>query len=148
MTGYSNRFIHKTLERRNQAPQNNERPISTAKIPYVKGLSERVCGILKDFKIRGVMRTQTLKDVLSHPKDAVPMGQKTGVIYKVACSVCPKVYIGETKRRLDDRVAEHKEACTKIALHEKSALGEHKYDSNHEPNWASIQIIDSQEHDI
>ena len=76
MNGYSNRFIHKTLERRNQTPQNNERPISTAQIPYVKGLSERVCGILKDFKIRGVMRTQTLKDVLSHPKDAVPMGQK------------------------------------------------------------------------
>ena len=48
---------------------------------------------------------------------------------------------------MDDRIAEHKEACTKIALHEKSALGEHKYDSNHEPNWASIQIIDSQEHD-
>ena len=147
MNGYSNRFIHKTLERRNQAPQNNERSISTAQIPYIKGLSERVCGILKDFKIRGVMRTQTLKDVLSHPKDAVPMGHKTGVIYKVACSGCPKVYIGETKRRLDDRIAEHKEACTNIALHEKSALGEHKYDSNHEPNWANVQIIDSQEHD-
>ena len=147
MNGYSNRFIQNTLGRRNQVPQNNERPISTAQIPYIKGLSEKICSTLKDFKIRGVMKTQTLKDILSHPKDTVPMGEKTGVIYKVACSGCPKVYIGETKRRLNDRITEHKEACTKISLHEKSALGEHKYNSDHEPNWASIQIIDSQEHD-
>ena len=146
MNGYSNQFINKTLSKRSAKPRNEEnKPKATVRIPYIKGLSEKISRILKDFNIRGVMKTQTLKDSLSRPKDKIKFEDRTGVIYQIPCNDCSKVYIGETKRRLAVRLAEHKESCTDITKHEKSAIGEHRYETDHQPNWEGVKILDSQE---
>ena len=40
----------------------------------------------------------------------LPTELSSGVVYQVPCS-CGKVYIGETIRRLETRIKEHKDAC-------------------------------------
>jgi len=51
------------------------------------------------------------------------------VVYRIPYS-CGEAYIGETVRRLEARVKEHRDACQKGAL-EKSALAEHAWMSHH-----------------
>ena len=47
----------------------------------------------------------------SHLQGPMPVIYKKGVIYRVPCQDCPKVYIGETGRKLDTRLTEHKRHC-------------------------------------
>ena len=42
----------------------------------------------------------TLRHQLVRPKDPVPIDQRTGVIYQIPCSECPKVYVGQSGRTL------------------------------------------------
>ena len=46
------------------------------------------------------------------------------VVYSIPCS-CGKVYIGETTRRLGQRMNEHQDACRKGE--KKSAVAEHAW---------------------
>ena len=62
------------------------------------------------------------------------------VVYRVPCS-CGEAYIGETVRRLETRVKEHREACQKGAL-EKSALAEHAWMNHHPIKWEEVSVID------
>ena len=60
-----------------------------------------------------------------------------GVVYQIPCQ-CGKVYVGETQRetqrRLETRVKEHRDACSKGHT-EKSAIAEHQWDQQHRANW-------------
>ena len=56
---------------------------------------------------------------------------------------CSNVYIGETKRRLETRLKEHKDACTRC-LTDKSAVtvAEHAWTNDHPINWAETKILE------
>ena len=45
---------------------------------------------------------------LVHLKDCTPIRQRAGVAYRIPCSSCEKVYIGQTVRTLDHRLKEHR----------------------------------------
>ena len=63
-------------------------------LPYISGLLETVKRNLRPLDIRVAFRPHsTLKRQLVHLKDPVPMDQRTGVVYQIPCSECPKVYI-------------------------------------------------------
>ena len=49
--------------------------------------------------------------------------QSKNIIYKISCEKCDFVYIGETRRRLQDRAAEHKGYVTRPVL--SQPVGEH-----------------------
>ena len=56
-------------------------------------------------------------------KDPLPKEKLAGVVYQIPCQ-CGKVYVGETQRRLETRVKEHRDdrdACNK-GYTEKSAM--------------------------
>ena len=57
----------------------------------------------------------TLRQVLVHPEDKVEKQKKAGVVYKIPCSQCEKVYIGETGRQLGTRITEHRKEAEKIS---------------------------------
>ena len=48
--------------------------------------------------------------ILRKPKDKFSKELSTGVIYKINCKNCDKVYIGQTSRALRSRTREHKRA--------------------------------------
>ena len=56
-------------------------------IPYVRGVSESIRRILSPLGIRVCYKPfQTLKQMLSHPKDPVPDLQRRDVVYKIPCA--------------------------------------------------------------
>ena len=72
----------------------------------------------------------TLRAQLSRVKDKLPPSTSSCVAYSIPCS-CGKVYIGETTRRLEQRISEHQDACRK----EKFAVTEHAWKEHHPIQW-------------
>ena len=54
----------------------------------------------------------TLRSLLTKVKDPLPKEKLAGVVYQIPCQ-CGKVHVGETQRRLETRVKEHRDACNK-----------------------------------
>ena len=123
-------------------------------IPYISGVSEKVARILKKKQVNTAMRPHTtLKGLLVHPKDKTD--PKEGV-YCIECNNCDKVYVGETKRALKTRVAEHKKdvqdhekmkAYTRNSRKEsmserhKSAITDHVLQENHTIKWDKAKMV-------
>ena len=70
----------------------------------------------------------------------LPPDLQSKVIYKVPCS-CGKAYIGETTRRLETRLKEHKDACIKQVT-DKSAIAEHAWNSHCPIKWEEASVLD------
>ena len=77
---------------------------------------------------------------LTRVKDKLETSKNSSVVYKITCS-CERVYIGETVRRLEQRITEHKDACKK-GKERKSALAEHSWQHQHPILWNQATIID------
>ena len=82
----------------------------------------------------------SLRSMLTKVKNPLMMVKQAKVVYRILCS-CGEVYIGETVRRLDARVKEHRDACQKGAL-EISALGEHAWKNHHSIKWQEVSVVD------
>ena len=146
--GYPNGMVrkYKVQEQRESEMDDNEedenKPLATAKIPYVKGLSEEIRRILGKYSIRTVFRTtQTLGRILTEVKDPTPLEERPGIVYKIKC-ICGDFYIGETGRSLTTRVKEHKAAC-RLAAFERSAVAEHAWKAGHEIEWDDVEVLDA-----
>ena len=109
-------------------------------IPYIQGTSEKVRRILNGAGIKVAMRpVRTIGQILPSPKDPHNPEEKSCVVYQVLCSDCNFVYIGQTKRDLKSRLAEHKLAI-KNQEPEKSALCEHYVRFDHLIDWINSKI--------
>ena len=82
----------------------------------------------------------TLCSLLTRVKDPLPKEKLAGVVYQIPCQ-CGKVYVGETQRRLETRVKEHRDACNKGDTG-KSAIAEHQWDQQHQVNWEDTRVLD------
>ena len=87
--GYPSGFVHRHSD--NMAPRRREDdqglPRTSLTLPYISGLSETVRRVLRPLDIKMVFRPlHTLRHQLVHPKDPVPMDQRTGVVYQIPCS--------------------------------------------------------------
>ena len=103
-------------------------------IPYVAGMSEDIRHVCRKFNIRVVFKSRrTLRSMLTKVKDTLPLGKQSNVVYRIPRS-CGQVYIGETKRRLETRLKEHRDAC-KRGMIEKSAVAEHVWENHHPIDW-------------
>ena len=63
-----------------------------------------------------------------------------GVIYKINCKNCDKVYIGQTSRALRSRTREHKKAI--FTGERNSLLTRHCIQINHQFDLDDVKIID------
>ena len=110
-------------------------------IPYVSGVSERIRKACEKFNLKVVFKSgPTLRSLLTRVKDPLPIEKLAGVVYQIPCQ-CGKVYVGETQRRLETRVKEHKDACSKGHA-EKSAIAEHAWDQQHTIDWEDTKVLD------
>ena len=82
----------------------------------------------------------TLRAQLSRVKDKLQTSMSSCVVYSIPCS-CGKVYIGETTRRLEQRISEHQDACRK-GEEKKSAVAEHAWKDHHPIRWQETSVID------
>ena len=93
-------------------------------------------------------RSSQLKTILGSTKDKIENLKCSG-IYKISCSHCDKVYIGQTKRTLETRFKEHISEVTKatkvsekgLTHHFKSKVAEHAFSEQHELSTDDIKIL-------
>ena len=75
--------------------------------------------------------------------DPVPMDQHKGVVYRITCGGCPKVYVGQTRRTLKHRLTEHCRAL-RISDVASSAVAEHALSTGYPVDLSQSEVIDSQ----
>ena len=128
-------------------------------VPYVHSFMEKIQRIFTKHRVATVVQPQsTLTQLLVHPKDKVEKQKKAGVVYKIPCRQCEKVYIGETGRQLRTRITEHRKEAEKISdrnftrstcrvstnEHHKSAITDHVCQNNHLMNWEESEILEQE----
>ncbi len=86
--------------------------------------------VARDFDIKTTFTSgKTLRSYLTKVKDTIPITTESSILYSIPCS-CGKVYIGETTRRLEQRLKEHKDAY-KRGDENVSAIAEHAWQQHH-----------------
>ena len=109
-------------------------------LPYISGISEDIRRVCSRHNLRVVFRPgQTLRTMLSRVKDRLPREKHSKVVYRIPCD-CGKVYIGETTRRLETRLKEHRDAHYKGKT-ETSAVAEHAWNTLHSIQWDDTTIV-------
>ena len=78
--------------------------------------------------------SETLRKLISYPKDRVPTEKRNNVVYQINCQDCSAAYIGETKRSFNQRSKEHQRAITncdteknEIAFHQQHFIQSSAY---------------------
>lgn len=138
---YPKGFVKKHLTQEKRTKEDEGESKGFVILPYIQNVSEKISRILTSYKIKTCMKPhQTLRNVLSRPKDPVEKKHQTGVVYSIPCLDCDVKYVGETKRSLKTREKEHMAA---LRLHhpQKSALAEHALNTGHSIDWTNISII-------
>ena len=59
---------------------------------------------------------KTIRHILPSPRDPYTTEDKSCVVYQIPCSDCDYVYIGQTKRGLKSRLADHRRATSQQRL--------------------------------
>ena len=100
--------------------------------------------------------TNTLKNILVHPKDKKDITEISDAVYDIPCKGCDKSYIGETGRLFGVRLKEHQKDSEKVkdtkytranrkastSEQHKSAITDHVAQENHVIDWEGASILD------
>ncbi len=72
--------------------------------------------------------------------------KQSGTVYQISCSTCEASYIGESSRKLEKRLAEHKSK----AAGNKSAVQEHVHRSknSHKIDWENVKVLEKETRDF
>lgn len=131
-------------------PTSDEQPQklkTTITLPYIQCLSEPIRRLSGSMDIRVRFRANTtLRQILMRPKDPIPHEEPVGVgvVYRIPCKDCPKAYIGQSGRSLVLRLKEHKRAVHNCDTN-ASALVKHAWQEQHQIDWSSAEILDSEQ---
>ena len=126
--------------------QEQNQPKVVVILPYIRHLLESIRRILNPLGIRTCFRPyQTLRRTLVHLKDHIPLQQRSGVVYRIPCRTCTKVYIGQTGHTLEHRVKEHRRALVS-GQSSLSAVAEHAMEEMHDIDWMGATVVDGHPH--
>ena len=142
-----NMVKHSPKQRQNNkknTPQTTQHRTSVS-IPFIKGLTEPVKRIFKQYGIQTYVKpTNTLRQLLCHPKDKAKKELTTGPIYHISCdgsdknNSCQASYIGETERTLKTCFQEH---CRPSSATSEVCRHIHQDCPGHSVSLQSTQIL-------
>jgi hypothetical protein len=150
--GYSHSFLNRCEKERTQTTQNEKQWLSTITIPYMKDSSDAIRRILNSVDIRVAYKSSnTLASKFRSVKDPVDNCQKGDLIYKVSCTDCDRVYIGQTSRAVGIRMDEHSRMSKRVPNNAEarqreainSGIASHVWDTQHEVDFRNPEIISS-----
>ena len=139
---YNADFIRRNIYQPTEADATNRNPtpVTTVTIPYIKGTSETISRILQPYNICVAHKpTITLQQLLTNVKDKDEPNNRQGAVYKIKCSDCQASHIGETGRKLNTRLTEHKRATKNGDANNHIAV--HHQLTNHNTDWDSAQCL-------
>ncbi|EZA49494.1 hypothetical protein X777_12288, partial [Ooceraea biroi] len=65
------------------------------------------------------------------------------VVYRISCADCDASYVGQTKRRLNTQITEHRNDIKK-RTGSPSVISERRVNFDHEFKWDEVQIVDKE----
>lgn len=99
-------------------------------LSYVPEITGKIKNIFHSYKMDIVHTNQNkLSNLLGTTKDKTADLQKSG-IYKIECGDCDEIYIGQTKRKIEQRIKEHKYSIRCNHAY-SSAYAAHVLENNH-----------------
>ncbi|XP_072048952.1 uncharacterized protein [Amphiura filiformis] len=127
-------------------------------IPYVEGLAEKANRIFRKHGIATAMKPNTtLRKMLVHPKDKIDPLNTTDCVYEIPCANCNHSYVGETGRKFETRLKEHRKETDRVSKTKanytrqtrkqsnseksKSAITDHAVQQNHVINWDNAKVL-------
>ena len=141
--GYPSYLLRRqNVSRRVMGENQRTEPAATVTLPYIQGVSDSVKRVLNSVNIRVAFRPpSSLRELLSHPKDPIPLEHKCNVVYKIPCDSCDKCYVGQTGRTFSQRLREHQRAVRTFDVN-ASVLAEHVLNEDHRIAWEDVSILD------
>jgi len=82
-----------------------------------------------------------LDRIIKAQKDRLPDYSKKNIVYKISCNDCDATYVGQTKRKLNTRITEHRNQINSKSSN-KTVITEHRLRYNHEFDWTNVEILD------
>ena len=111
-------------------------------INYTSNFSNRVCSKLNKLGCKTIsVNKQNLGNILVNNKDHIDRLEKSGV-YKIECTDCEAVYIGQSGRNIKTRLKEHKMSILNNV--KNSGMSTHCIENNHFINTNNIKLLHSQ----
>ena len=115
----------------------NKDPI--VRIPWIPVLGPRIRRAMRRRGVRTVFSSgMTLSDILCNHKSQLPKNSFPGV-YRLGCG-CGECYIGETKKRVKVRAAEHEKDVFK-GRWSNSGATEHAKNCSHQFRWNDVETL-------
>ena len=109
--------------------------------PLCKNISPKIHNCFKKLNINLINKTKNILNLLIKlGKDALEKSEQSGIVYEIGCKGCDSVYIGQSKRKLNVRVNEHKRDVKN--KDKKSALANHVIDTKHKIKFKKVKILD------
>jgi len=113
----------------------NEERTSWFLILFIKKVTDKFKNIANRLKAKLVFFSlNKLGRITKGQKDILPTKCNKNIVYKLSCKNCDATYVGQTKRKLNTRVLEHKNDINK-KTGKHSVITEHRLDKNHEFDW-------------
>lgn len=145
--GYPSTIVDRILNSSKKSEHTNRpEPQKYYKIPYVKGLSEKLGSTLSKYSIQTAYSNENTlkKHIYTKLKDKTPKELQSNIVYKIPCSVCGKSYVGVTGRYLKQRLSEHSRDVKTLNKPNPTALVEHTRTEGHSFNFEQTEILSSQ----
>lgn len=149
---YIRRTINNFLNKQNltnEASAQRRPPAENKKfcrLVFYPDLSYKLCDVFRQFGFTVAFYNiiDNNKIFFSGIKDKIPPEKQSGVVYEIACSNCEKVYVGQTKQYLGERLKQHKKDAANIQSdrENKTALTQHIKEEGHNFNFNNVKILD------
>jgi len=111
-------------------------------IPFIKKVSNKFKNIANGLKSKlAFFSMNKLGRIIKAHKDVLSLSCNKNVVYKLECKNCDSTYVGQTKRKLNTRIKEHKNDINKKTGNH-SVISEHRLQKNHDFNWDNPKILD------
>lgn len=112
-------------------------------ILYVPGISDRFVPLVRNLKIvLSHTSLNKLKNYIRVHKDPLPNNLRSNVVNKILCSDCDASYVGQTRRLLKTRIAEHHSHINKNSA-QHSVITDHGF-IGHEFAWDDVIVLDEE----
>jgi hypothetical protein len=136
--GYSQQQINQARKPATQTRKDQEKPTSTAYLPYTQTTYGRLSRMLAKYNIKSIALPQ--KKISCYlPPYKEQLGLRTPGIYSIPCE-CGMVYIGQSGRTIQLHIKEHNRSI-RLARQEKSAVAEHSFNNDHRINLQNTRLI-------
>jgi len=84
---------------------------------FISKVTEKFKNIANIIKTKlAFFSIQKLDRIIRTQKDFLPTGLNKNVVYKLSCKNCNVAYVGQTKRKLNTRISEHRKDINKKLL--------------------------------